>query len=428
MHSTTALMCISDFAARVASGSVLVDSDLNRGQHATTVWNEARRGAFVVQKIQGFPSQSITLVRVGDDITWKVLDGRNRVRALLAAFAPGHEHNPLAFRVNLIVEMVTVPGDQKHRVAEMFTSLNNRGIPLTAGEARLVASAPSLCDTFSLERRTWDIIQAGRGETEGGEHNPAQTIAASLWAIRDAIHGPGSWQGKPTLAVEHVELFGPGGRRDRDVDLAGFAPLANLIDFVRHLVTAAGHDASAADYEDNVAGVFGIAAHRVRGLGCASMLAMGSPCSGRQKAWLPRTAVLDLILSQSLTEGSAKTWWPYFAAYLRRAELDGTPKVWVDGILHSHVTAAGPTVECRAAGAHAFAAFAHKHCIAESQVMPSRAHRERLLWPLALSSTADWNESRKRPHKGKPKQPPNCYCLDCGRGQVDTVSTTHAPA
>ena len=80
----------------------------------------------------------------------------------------------------------------------------------------------------------WEVIKQGRtGEGLVSAHTNESIIANALWKIRDAIHGPGSWQGQPTLVTEHTELFGEGGRKDRDM---GYARVLELIRLVLHSI------------------------------------------------------------------------------------------------------------------------------------------------------------------------------------------------
>jgi len=364
MHSQVTSMTVAQLRDAVNDGNLTIDSDLNRGTDGATVWSEARKDAFIAAKVDGMPSQSITLVQIADAVThstylpdgqWKVLDGRNRLLALLNAF----DRTAL---ISLIVELVTVPTSERERIPAMFTALNNGGVPLTPGEALLVAAAPELTDNqetlVALAYKIWTLCKKGRGSSdEPDPHLPESIIIHALWKIRDAIHGPGRDQGQPTLACEHSELFGPGARRDRE---QGFASLLSLLEFA-----AVGLGSS--DLE-NVALVFGAAAQHVVSLGeRASVLAAGSVCTNvHDKAWLPCNAVIELVLSQSLCPDNPleSVWWRYFAAFLDRCQATPMNELWIQGLVNYEMQRRGNDVHARRRAAGEFSSFARQNCVA----------------------------------------------------------------
>lgn len=311
----------------VANGTLIVHSNLNRGHDGSCVWSETRQTAFRVAKLEGFPCQSLTFVRLSPttgtcDTAYSVLDGRNRLQALF------NGKPSVVDGITLSIEYLNVPTELAPRIPEMFIALNNGGIPLTPGEALLVSSAPQLqrpscADTLQFGRSVWELIRSGRNSLLGNHdpHDPKSVIAHSLWKIRDTIHGAGSDQGQHTPPESHSELFGPGGRRERE---QGFVTLLRMIGLIRHC----GITETLAQ-----ANVFGQMALNVTNLGekCARVLAIGSKCTNNQnKAWLPNIAVMDLLLFQSLPHADA-SWWPYFKCFLERCH--GDHAIWIKCML-----------------------------------------------------------------------------------------------
>jgi len=358
MHSTVSQLTIEHLRAAAENGFLNIESNLNRGSDGATVWSDARKAAFVVAKLDGMPSQSLTFVQIAQPTppyhnlllagTWSVLDGRNRLRALLDADGTD--------QVSLTVEMIVVAPEERDKIPKMFVALNNGGVPLTPGEALRVACAPELSsDPKGLDQlatRTSYVIAAGRLAPDGPDaHSSESIIAHSLWKIRDTIQGPGRDQGQPTLVAEHSELFGPGGRRDRD---KGFASLLALIEFVAASV-------GCNDWE-SIALAFGVAAHNVVSLGdVAPVLAYGCVCTNiHDKAWLPGNHIIELLLSQSLAD-SSQTWWHYFSAFLTRCH--DNPELWITAVVQYRMLSRGDDVLSRRKTAGEFAAFARQNCV-----------------------------------------------------------------
>ena len=355
---------LKELRAAIANGTLIINSDLNRGHDGSCVWSETRQAAFRAAKLDGFPSQALTFVRIVStagpcDTAYNVLDGRNRLQALLKG------EPSVVDGIALSIEYLDVPIDLAPRIPEMCVALNNGGVPLTPGEALMVSSAPPLqhpscADTLQFGRDIWQLICSGRNgwEVDHDPHDPASIVAHSLWKIRDAIHGAGNDQGKPTLPESHSELFGPGGRRERE---QGFVTLLRLIGLIRHCGLPDSMD---------IAKVIGKAALNVTNLGakCAGVLAIGSKCTNHlNKAWLPNTAVMDLLIFQSLPQADT-SWWPYFKCFLERCHADHT--LWikcllVDGILLS--TAKAPE-HVRLEHTHKLVAFARLNCVDQATV------------------------------------------------------------
>ena len=400
MHSTLTSATLESLARTVAFGNIQVDSDLNRGSDGSVVWSEKRRRAFIAAKVLGHPSQNITFVRISDDPAphlanpltafsetklgyppvddswcgggdglgrWKVLDGRNRLKALLHHYESTTSAEIGAMQITC--ELLTVPEEATHRLPQIFISLNNGGVSLTPGEALHMTSAPTLCPAgrdcaLDFARRVWDTIQLGRTSVTH-PHTDESIVANSLWKIRDAIHGPGSWQGQPTLITEHSELFGEGGRKDREM---GFSQILELIQLALYGILGHGdvmtHPRSTSVWHD-VALVFGQMSKNVMTLGdYASMLALGSGCTNvrRDKGWLPASCVLDLLIQKSLPSDDA-SWWCYFLAFLQRCKDDSS--LWIQCIAPAQYRTHGTPSERRAIAIR-FAAFARKNCVAVS--------------------------------------------------------------
>ena len=397
MHSTLTSATLESLAQAVSIGNIKVDSDLNRGTDGSVVWSDKRRRAFIAAKLLGHPSQNITLVRISNDPTphlntpitafsetklgsppidnswygggdglgiWKVLDGRNRLKALLH-----HYDSSAAAEVGALqicCEMLTVHEDDAHQLPHIFIALNNGGVSLTPGEALYMTSAPTLCpagrdSALDFARRVWTVIQQGRGDWDI-VHSNTNIIAHALWNVRDAIHGPGSWQGQPTLVTEHSELFGEGSRKDREM---GFARVLELIRLVLHGVLGHGdvmaHPRSVSVWHD-VAFVFKQMSENVTTLGdVAHMLALGSVCTNtrRDKAWLPAPCVMDLLIQKSLPSEDVG-WWAYFLAFLQRCQRDSS--LWIQCIAPAQYSTQGTPDERRAIAIQ-FAAFARKNCV-----------------------------------------------------------------
>lgn len=348
----------------VANGALIVNSNLNRGHDGSCVWSETRQTAFRAAKLEGFPCQSLTFVRISPttgtcDTAYCVLDGRNRLKSLFKG------EPSVVDGITLSIEYLNVPIELAPRIPEMFIALNNGGIPLTPGEALLVSSAPPLrhCltdNTLKFGRNVWELIRSGRNSLRGNHdpHDPASVIAHSLWKIRDTIHGTGNDQGQPTLPESHSELFGPGGRRERE---QGFVTLLQLIGLIRHCGITEPMAQS---------NVFGQMALNVTNFGekCARVLAIGSKCTNHlNKAWLPNLAVMDLLLFKSLPQADA-SWWPYFKCFLERCHSDHT--LWikcllVDGIL---LSADKAPEQFRVQHTHKLAAFARLNCVEQDTV------------------------------------------------------------
>lgn len=319
---------VQELRSAIADNTLLINTDMNRGQDGSCVWSETRQTAFCEAKLQGFPCQSLTFVRIVSttepyNTSYNVLDGRNRLHALLKG------EPSVLDRILLSIEYLDVPIDLAPQIPQMFVSLNNGGIPLTPGEALLVSTAsplryPSSADALQFARDIWQLICSGRNGWDLNTlhpHTPTSIIPHSLWKIRDAIHGEGSNHGQPTPQESHSELFGPGGRRERE---QGFVTLLRMIGLIRHC----GITETLAQ-----ANVFGQMALNVTNLGekCARVLAIGSKCTNNQnKAWLPNTAVMDLLLFQSLPHADA-SWWPYFKCFLKRCH--GEHAIWIKCML-----------------------------------------------------------------------------------------------
>jgi len=401
MYSTLTSATLESLARAVAFGNIQVDSDLNRGSDGSVVWSEKRRRAFIAAKVLGHPSQNITLVRISDDPAphlanpltafsetklgsppvddswcgggdglgrWKVLDGRNRLKALLHHYESTTRAEIGAMQIGC--ELLTVPEEATHRLPQIFLSLNNGGVSLTPGEALHMTSAPTLCPAgrdcaLDFARRVWDAIGSGRTGDDSVLEHPHQIAANALWTIRDAIHGPGSLQGQPTLITEHPELFGEGGRKDRET---GFSRVLELIQLVLYGVLGQGdvmtHPRSVSVWQE-VALVFEQMSANVTALGdAAQMLALGSVCTNyrRDKAWLPTQCVLDLLIHKSLPSEDVG-WWCYFLTFLQRCNDD--PSLWIQCIAPAQYRTHGAPDERRAVAIR-FAAFARKNCVATS--------------------------------------------------------------
>lgn len=382
MHSFVTTMTVAQLQEATKRGNLVIDSDLNRGSNGETVWSEARKTSFVTSKLLSMPSQNLTLVQIAKSYTspasltdgvWKVLDGRNRLCALLevadksVSSVDGTTNTDLwkhVQNITLIIELIRVSPDERDQIPAMFTALNNGGIPLTPGEALLVAAAPELTDEPStmmqLAYKIRALSKAGRkSPDEPDPHVPESIIVHSLWKIRDAIHGPGCDQGKPTLASEHSELFGPGGRRDRE---QGFASIISLLEFVATCLNTPDWNA--------IASVFGAAAYHVVALGDrAQVLAYGSVCTNvHDKAWLPCNAVIELLLSQSLYADNPleHVWWKYFAAFLDRCLATPMNELWIQGLVNYEMQRRGSDVQARRRAAGEFASFARQNCVAST--------------------------------------------------------------
>lgn len=353
---------LKELRAAIANGTLIINSDLNRGHDGSCVWSEARQTAFRAAKLEGFPCQSLTFVRITPTTgpctaAYSVLDGRNRLQSLLKG------EPSVVDAITLSVEYLNVPIELAPRIPEMFVALNNGGIPLTPGEALLVSTAPPLrhpstADILKFGRDVWELICSGRNgwEIDHDPHNPASVIAHSLWKIRDAIHGAGNHQGQPTLPESHSELFGPGGRRERE---QGFVTLIRLIGLIRHCGLTESMD---------IANVFGNAALNATNLGekCAGVLAIGSKCTNHlDKAWLPNLAVMDLLLFQSLPQADA-SWWPYFKCFLERCHSDQT--LWMKCILIDGIMPSAYREQFRVRHTHKLVAFARLNCVEQATV------------------------------------------------------------
>ena len=367
MYSTVTSLTVAQLRAAFASGHLSVESNFNRGPDGTTVWSPERNEAFVAAKLEGMPSQCVTFVQIVPDGQtscninqgkWSVLDGRCRIRALLYCNQPCSEN------ISLTVELLAVPYSERSKIPKMFVALNNGGVPLTPGEALRVACAPEMADSEAelgqLITQTYAIILevqtngVARGEIAVDPHSPASVIAHSLWKIRDAIHGHGSDQGRPTLPHEHNELFGPKHRRDRD---KGFASLASLIEFVASMIPVEAGDWC------QISRVFGEAAQRTCALGdAASALALGCVCTNtHDDAWLPGNNVIELLLLQASPSGD-ESWWNYFLAYLKRCGQ--LPDLWVTGLVSNKAETKAPDCKARCAAAIKLAAFARRNSVA----------------------------------------------------------------
>lgn len=365
MQSTVTTMTVAELREALARGNLIIDSDLNRGTAGATVWSDARKAAFVKAKCAGLPSQNITLVKVVDGVPnvlrikegqWKVIDGRNRLLALLDTPEPESTAT-----VSLILELICVPTSERDQLPVMFTALNNGGIPLTPGEALLMAAAPELAtDPLALSQlayKVWGLAKVGRGALLCDQPDPGlpeSIIVHSLWKIRDAIHGPGRDQGNPTLVSEHSELFGPGGRRDRE---QGFSCILSLLEFV----------AAGSNEWETIALAFGAAAHHVVSLGeRVCILSTGSICTNvHDKAWLPGNAVIELLLSQSLCPDNPleMVWWRYFAAFLDRCQATSLNELWIQGLIHYEMQRQGHGVPARRRAAGEFSSFVRQNCV-----------------------------------------------------------------
>jgi hypothetical protein len=403
MYSTITCTSISNIAEAAATGNIEIDSDLNRGTDGSVVWSDKRRMAFIAAKLQGHPSQNITLVRIidqhlpeyashlGQPITpfsdtklgepwvvdswlgggdgkgvWKVLDGRNRLKALLDHFDATGKAEVGALQICL--ELLSVHKDDMQQIPQIFVSLNNGGVSLTPGEALYMTSAPTLRpygrdSALDFARRVWEVIIQGRtGECLINAHADESIVAHALWKIRDAIHGHGSWQGQPTLVNEHPELFGEGCRKDREM---GYARVLQLIQMVMLDISQDDippfHYRSASVLHD-VALVFGKMSENVSVIGeTAQMLALGSVCTNRRhnKAWLPAQCVMDMLIHKSLPQ-SDPCWWTYFAVFLQRCKTD--PSLWIKCIVSAqHNSHLAPSERLTIAAK--FAAFVRKNCV-----------------------------------------------------------------
>lgn len=373
-HLTSSL---KELKTTVSNGTLIINSDLNRGHDGSCVWSEARQTAFRAAKLEGFPCQSLTFVRITPvdgpcNAAYCVLDGRNRLQALLKG------EPSVVDDITLSIEYLNVPIGLAPRIPEMFIALNNGGIPLTPGESLLVSTAPPLrhCsagNTLKFGRDIWELICSGRNGLRSNHnmHDPASIVAHSLWKIRDAIHGAGNDQGQPTLPESHSELFGPGGRRERE---QGFVTLLRLIGLIRHCGITEPLAQS---------NVFGDMARNVSNLGekCARVLAIGSKCTNHlNKAWLPNLAVMDLLLFKSLPQADT-SWWPYFKCFLERCHSDRT--LWIKCIMIDGIMSSAYREQFRVRHTHKLAAFVRLNCVEQATV---QMRTQEDMWGRALVS------------------------------------------
>ena len=304
--------------------------------------------------------------------------------------------------------------DNIHQIPQIFVSLNNGGVSLTPGEALYVTSSPTLRpygrhSALDFARRVWEVIQQGRtGECSVPVHTDESIVAHALWNIRDAIHGPGAWQGQPTLVTEHPELFGEGSRKDRET---GYARVLELIQLALYGILGHGnvmtHPRPTSVWRD-VALVFGQMSKNVTTLGDdASMLALGSGCTNvsRDKGWLPASCVMDLLIQKSLPSDDA-SWWCYFLAFLQRCQTDSS--LWIQCIVPAQYNSHLAPSERRKVATQ-FAAFARKNCVDCHPTKSSKSTRRKI---------SDSIGRVMRSGKGVPfiaQLDPEVYASDCGR-------------
>lgn len=297
--TTPALVSVDDISNDPAT-YVALGSPFARA----AAWSAARAAEFVRAKLDGAPSQSITFVRSHADDAWLLLDGHERVRALL------NSDNPAAGSATLLCEMVVLgirePSRWKQRALELRANLNNLSMPVSwadrmAMRCQLESASTVAGLACAAQRAMEDDTAQKRGRPSTGAR-----ICRALQRLHGLLH-PNARTTRPAPG-----LLARPSRTTRSLSLVALAELV--------LVAARQVQGSDVCYDDEVEAATAVAQQfesmtaGVRALPAAlrPILLRGQQCASRKFTWLPGCGVLPFLLARA----NDATWWQIFARFL----------------------------------------------------------------------------------------------------------------
>ncbi len=309
--TTPALISVGD-VTNSPGAYVVRDSPFAR----EPTWCPERAAEFVRAKLDGAPSQSITFVRSYADDAWLLLDGHERLRALMSSDIRA------AGEATLLCEMVVLglrePARWKLRALELRASLNNLAMPVSWADRRAMRYQLEPASTVAglacaVRKAMEDDTAPKRGRPSTGAR-----IGRTLKRLHGLLHTTsGTVRPAPGLLVRP-------GRTTRSLSLVAVAELV--------LVAARQVQGGDVCYDDNVEAATAIAQRfesltaYVRALPkhLRPVLLCGQQCASSKFTWLPGGGVLPFLLARTSRQDAS--WWKTFARFLEACQR--RPALW----------------------------------------------------------------------------------------------------
>jgi hypothetical protein len=143
---------IVSVVSKISAGDIKISCNPNgetfqRGDDETGVWTEQHRSNYIDALYKGFPAGIITFIKHRDDVSFMILDGANRIRAvrdyinnglycyntLFSDMCP--DYKAVFKQLHLPCQWVEIDNnDSENIVSEMFINLNTTSKSLSQGE------------------------------------------------------------------------------------------------------------------------------------------------------------------------------------------------------------------------------------------------------------------------------------------------------
>jgi hypothetical protein len=174
--------------------AITITSEFQRGDDETGVWKLAAKQKYIRALIQHYPTGILTYVKDHESVTWKVLDGGNRLRAIRDFIkgkfnttidgATSKKFSELTTRQQEQFNTILIPcqwlnierTDPPHTIAEMFCGLNTSASPLSHGE---------LFKAIGWKSNIWEIEMAKKlvgGDWKSEMNNERVDSIRAAWS------------------------------------------------------------------------------------------------------------------------------------------------------------------------------------------------------------------------------------------------------
>ena len=156
------------------SEKIEIESDFQRGDEETGVWSKKHKVLYIDSLQKSFPTGIFTFVKDHTSVSWKVVDGGNRMRAIRDfkddkfQDSKGRKFSELTAEEKADFNTISIPSlwltieesDPPETIADMFERLNTSSKPLSQGELIKAHGWKKNCEPIELAKKlvgdVWD--------------------------------------------------------------------------------------------------------------------------------------------------------------------------------------------------------------------------------------------------------------------------------
>ena len=149
------------------SEKIEIESDFQRGDEETGVWSKKNKVLYIDSLQKSFPTGIFTFVKDHTSVSWKVVDGGNRMRTIRDfkddkfQDSKGKKFSELTAEEKADFNTISIPclwltieeSDPPETIADMFERLNTSSKPLSQGELIKAHGWKKKCEPIELAKK-----------------------------------------------------------------------------------------------------------------------------------------------------------------------------------------------------------------------------------------------------------------------------------